>query len=60
MSLKLLSYMCGCMCVQMKTERLDIRLTKYEMQQLEQEADRRGMTKSELIRSLIARFPAPT
>jgi hypothetical protein len=44
----------------MKTERLDIRLTKYEMQQLEQEADRRGMTKSELIRSLIARFAAPT
>jgi hypothetical protein len=44
---------------QMKTERLDIRLTKYEMLQLEQEADRRGMTKSELIRSLIARFPSP-
>lgn len=48
------------MCGHMKTERLDIRLTKYEMRQLEQEATKRGMTKSELIRSLIARFPAPS
>ena len=44
----------------MKTKRLDIRLTDYEVQQLEEEAIRRGMTKSELIRSLIARFPAPS
>ncbi|MBD1804439.1 ribbon-helix-helix protein, CopG family [Microcoleus sp. FACHB-SPT15] len=44
----------------MKTERLDIRLTDYEMRQLNEEADRRGMNKSELIRSLIARFPAPS
>ncbi|GET44312.1 plasmid mobilization protein [Microseira wollei] len=43
----------------MKTLRLDIRVTEYEMRQLEQEAKRRGMTKSELIRSLIARFPLP-
>ncbi len=44
----------------MKTERLDIRLTKYEMRQLEEEAARREMSKSELIRSLIARFPPPS
>jgi predicted DNA binding CopG/RHH family protein len=43
-----------------KTTRIDIRLTDYEKQQLEEEAVRRGMTKSELIRSLIARFPAPS
>jgi hypothetical protein len=30
------------------------------MQQLEEEATKRGMSKSELIRSLIARFPAPS
>jgi hypothetical protein len=44
----------------MKTEQLHIRITAYEMQQLEEEAGRRGMSKSELIRSLIARFPAPS
>ncbi len=43
----------------MKTKRIDIRVTEYEMKQLEEEAKRRGMTKSELIRSLIARFPSP-
>ncbi|MFP5273205.1 ribbon-helix-helix protein, CopG family, partial [Coleofasciculus sp.] len=35
------------------------RLTKYEMRQLKEEATRRGMSKSELIRSLIARLRAP-
>ncbi|MFB2979263.1 CopG family transcriptional regulator [Microseira sp. BLCC-F43] len=44
----------------MKNRRLDIKLTDYELQQLKEEAIRRGMTKSELIRSLIARFPAPS
>ena len=29
------------------------------MRQLEEEAIRRGMTKSELIRHLIAKFPEP-
>jgi hypothetical protein len=43
----------------MKNKKLEIRITAYEMRQLEQEAVRRGMTKSELVRSLIARFPAP-
>ena len=42
-----------------KTETIFIRTTKYEKKQLEQEAARRGMTQSELIRSLIVRFPAP-
>jgi hypothetical protein len=43
----------------MKNLKLEVRLTKYEMLQLQQEAIRRNMTKSELIRSLIARFPDP-
>jgi hypothetical protein len=43
----------------MKNIRLEIRLTEYESRQLEQEAVKRAMTKSELIRSLIARLPAP-
>lgn len=42
----------------MKYKKLEIRIIGYEMKQLEQEANRRGMTKSELLRSLIARFPA--
>lgn len=43
----------------MKNKVLEVRLTEYEDRQLRQEAASRGMTKSELIRSLIARFPAP-
>ncbi|MBW4648012.1 MAG: ribbon-helix-helix domain-containing protein [Kastovskya adunca ATA6-11-RM4] len=43
----------------MKTEKIYIRLTEYEKRQLEKEAASRGMTKSELIRTLIARFPEP-
>jgi len=43
----------------MKTERLMIRVTSFEKQQLNEEAERRGMTQSELIRSLIARLPEP-
>jgi hypothetical protein len=42
-----------------KNLKLEVRITEYEMNQLVQEAARRGMTKSELIRSLIARFPEP-
>ncbi|WP_424101402.1 CopG family transcriptional regulator [Moorena producens] len=41
----------------MKNKKLTIRVTDFERRQLEQEANRRGMTQSELIRSLIARFP---
>ena len=44
----------------MKNIRLEIRLTKYESQQLEEEAIKREMSKSELIRSLIARLPSPS
>ncbi|WAN68740.1 ribbon-helix-helix protein, CopG family [Moorena producens JHB] len=43
----------------MKNRTLTIRLTDFEKRQLRQEADRRGMTSSELLRSLIARFPLP-
>ncbi|MFB2879691.1 plasmid mobilization protein [Floridanema aerugineum] len=44
----------------MKTEKIFLRVTAYEKQQLIEESKRRGMTQSELIRSLIARFPAPS
>ena len=43
----------------MKNKKLTIRVTEFERRQLEQEANRRGMTQSELIRSLIARFRDP-
>ncbi|WP_229424105.1 MULTISPECIES: CopG family transcriptional regulator [Moorena] len=43
----------------MKDKKLIVRVTEFEKRQLKQEADKRGMTPSELIRSLIARFPIP-
>lgn len=43
----------------MKTEKIFLRVTEYEKQQLVEEAVRRGMTQSELIRSMIARLPEP-
>ena len=43
----------------MKTEQIFLRVTLYEKQQFVEEATRCGMTQSELIRSLIARFPEP-
>lgn len=44
----------------MKNEKVFFRVTAYEKQQLKEESERRGMTQSELLRSLIARFPAPS
>ena len=44
----------------MKTEKIFLRVTEYEKRQLVEESARRGMTQSELIRSLIARFPSPS
>ncbi|AOY82317.2 hypothetical protein BJP36_22840 [Moorena producens JHB] len=38
---------------------MTIRLTDFEKKQLEQEAERRGMTQSSLLRSFIARLPDP-
>ncbi|NEO65099.1 MAG: CopG family transcriptional regulator [Moorea sp. SIO4G2] len=43
----------------MKTIKMTIRLTEYEKRKLEQEAEKRGMNQSEVLRSLIARFPDP-
>ena len=43
----------------MKTKRIDIRMTEYEFRQLDSEAKRRGMTRTELIRSIVARLPEP-
>ncbi|WP_229415483.1 MULTISPECIES: hypothetical protein [Moorena] len=36
---------------------MTIRLTDFDKKQLQQEAERRGMTQSSLLRSLIARLP---
>jgi len=44
----------------MKTEKIFIRVSEYEKRQLIEEAARRGMTQSDLLRSLIARFPSPS
>ncbi len=44
----------------MKNEKIFLRVTAYEKQQLKEESERRGMTQSELIKSLIARFPEPS
>ena len=41
----------------MKTIKMTIRLTEYEKKKLEQEAEKRAMNQSEVLRSLIARFP---
>ncbi|MEG4428011.1 MULTISPECIES: plasmid mobilization protein [unclassified Microcoleus] len=41
----------------MKTKKIFLRVTKSEKKQLVDEAARRGMTQSELIRSMIARLP---
>ncbi|AOX00463.1 CopG family transcriptional regulator [Moorena producens PAL-8-15-08-1] len=43
----------------MKTERLMIRITSFDKQQLKQESERRVITQFELIISLIARLPEP-
>ncbi|MEQ9232739.1 plasmid mobilization protein [Coleofasciculus chthonoplastes] len=43
----------------MKNEKIFLRVTKYEKNQLKQEAAKRGMTQSELIRSFIAQLPPP-
>jgi Ribbon-helix-helix protein, copG family len=43
----------------MKNCYLLLRISDDQMRQLEEEAMRRGMTKSELIRHLIAKFPEP-
>ncbi|MEQ8466443.1 plasmid mobilization protein [Coleofasciculus sp. E1-EBD-02] len=40
----------------MKNEKIFLRVTKYEKNQLKQEAAKRGMTQSELIRSFIAQL----
>ncbi|OLT59993.1 plasmid mobilization protein [Moorena bouillonii] len=43
----------------MKSKKLVVRVTEFEKKQLQEEADRRGMTYSELLRSFIARLPLP-
>jgi hypothetical protein len=44
----------------MKTINLTVRITEYEKKQLLQEADRRGMSMSDIVRSWIAKLPEPS
>ncbi|HEY9744014.1 MAG TPA: ribbon-helix-helix protein, CopG family [Coleofasciculaceae cyanobacterium] len=38
---------------------LNIRLSEYEDRQLQQEATKQGVSKSDLVRKLISRLPKP-
>jgi predicted DNA-binding protein len=42
-----------------RDEQLKVRLTKEEMERLEAYADRKGYSKSEIIRDYIKRLPKP-
>ena len=44
----------------MKEKILQVRITEYEEKQLTEESRRRKMSKSQLIRSFIARLPDPS
>lgn len=43
----------------MKTEKLEIKVTPYQMAQVKKEAERMGTTKSDVIRGMIATLPKP-
>ncbi|WP_414583844.1 hypothetical protein [Scytonema sp. PCC 10023] len=42
-----------------RERRLNIRVSDYELLQLEQEAKRRGLAVSDVVRAWIAKLPAP-
>lgn len=44
----------------MRDKRLAIRVTEYELLQLEQEAVRRGVSSSDVVRGWIAQLAKPT
>jgi predicted DNA binding CopG/RHH family protein len=43
----------------MREKRLVIRVTEYELLQLKQEADKRGVSNSDVVRAWIAKLPKP-
>ncbi|MBD2499354.1 CopG family transcriptional regulator [Anabaena azotica] len=43
----------------MRDKRLVVRVTEYELLQLQQEADRRGVSSSDVVRAWIAQLPKP-
>jgi hypothetical protein len=43
----------------MRDKRLAIRVTEYELLQLEQEAERRGVSSSDVVRAWIAQLAKP-
>ncbi|MCC5603223.1 hypothetical protein [Nostoc favosum] len=43
----------------MRDKRLVVRVTEYELLQLQQEADKRGVSNSDVVRAWIAQLPKP-
>ncbi|OYE00074.1 CopG family transcriptional regulator [Nostoc sp. 'Peltigera membranacea cyanobiont' 232] len=43
----------------MRDKRLVVRVTEYELLQLQQEADNRGVSSSDVVRAWIAKLPKP-
>jgi predicted HicB family RNase H-like nuclease len=42
-----------------RTKKLDIRVSEYEFAQLQQEAERQGVSMSDLVRKYISKLPKP-
>ena len=43
----------------MRDKRLVVRVTEYELLQLQQESDKRGVSNSDIVRAWIAQLPKP-
>ncbi|OKH42685.1 CopG family transcriptional regulator [Nostoc calcicola FACHB-389] len=43
----------------MRDKRLVVRVTEYELLQLQQEASQRGVSNSDVVRAWIAKLPKP-
>jgi hypothetical protein len=54
-----LSLACNQTVAQMRDKRLVVRVTEYELLQLQQEADNRGVSNSDVVRAWIAQLPKP-
>lgn len=44
----------------MRDKRLVVRVTEYELLQLQQEADERGVSQSDVVRGWLAQLPKPS
>jgi hypothetical protein len=47
------------MVTRMREKRLAIRVTEYELMQLQQEAEKRGVSASDIVRGWISQLPPP-